>query len=131
MQTEHGRKNIKISFEFFPPKSPDMEAQLWSTVEDLKAWSPDFVSVTYGAGGTTRDTTLSTVATMDSPRLGVITASSSPMPVVIHSRGWPARARMRSISARSPTSATKGAERRLSDKERTPLCRVGRSHEPA
>jgi methylenetetrahydrofolate reductase (NADPH) len=64
MHSEHGRKNIKISFEFFPPKSADMEAQLWSTVDDLKAWQPDFVSVTYGAGGTTRDTTLSTVRTM-------------------------------------------------------------------
>lgn len=64
MKPESGRKNIKISFEFFPPKSPDMEDQLWSTVEDLKAWSPEFVSVTYGAGGTTRDTTLATVRQM-------------------------------------------------------------------
>jgi methylenetetrahydrofolate reductase (NADPH) len=62
--SDHGRKNIKISFEFFPPKAPEMEAQLWSTVEDLKAWAPDFVSVTYGAGGTTRDTTLETVRKM-------------------------------------------------------------------
>jgi methylenetetrahydrofolate reductase (NADPH) len=62
MKTE--RKRIKLSFEFFPPKNPDMETQLWDTVEDLKEWEPDFVSVTYGAGGTTRDTTLSTVAKM-------------------------------------------------------------------
>jgi len=72
--SEHGRKNIKFSFEFFPPKSPDMEAQLWNTVEDLKAWSPEFVSVTYGAGGTTRDTTLSTVRAMIQ-RAGLATAS--------------------------------------------------------
>jgi len=71
---EHGRKNIKLSFEFFPPKSPDMEGQLWSTVESLKAWSPEFVSVTYGAGGTTRDTTLSTVRTMIH-QAGLATAS--------------------------------------------------------
>ena len=72
--SEHGRKNIKISFEFFPPKNVDMEAQLWNTVEDLKAWSPEFVSVTYGAGGTTRDTTLSTVRTMIR-QAGLATAS--------------------------------------------------------
>jgi len=64
MHAEPGRKKIRISFEFFPPKSTEMEAQLWSTVEDLKVWQPEFVSVTYGAGGTTRDTTLSTVRTM-------------------------------------------------------------------
>lgn len=55
---------IKLSFEFFPPKSEDMERQLWSTVGALKGWNPDFVSVTYGAGGSTRDTTLATVARM-------------------------------------------------------------------
>lgn len=52
---------LRISFEFFPPKSPDMEDQLWQTVEALQAYRPDFVSVTYGAGGTTREPTLSTV----------------------------------------------------------------------
>ncbi|MBL0374499.1 methylenetetrahydrofolate reductase [NAD(P)H] [Rhizobium sp. KVB221] len=57
-------KNIGISFEFFPPKNAEMEAQLWSTVEALKAWDPEFVSVTYGAGGSTQDTTLATVRTM-------------------------------------------------------------------
>lgn len=54
--------DIKISFEFFPPKNAEMAAQLDSAVNDLKRWQPDFVSVTYGAGGTTRDTTLSTVS---------------------------------------------------------------------
>jgi methylenetetrahydrofolate reductase (NADPH) len=71
---DHGRKNIRISFEFFPPKSTEMESQLWSTVEDLKAWQPEFVSVTYGAGGTTRDTTLSTVRSMIQ-QAGLATAS--------------------------------------------------------
>jgi methylenetetrahydrofolate reductase (NADPH) len=55
---------IRLSFEFFPPKSDEMERQLWTAVAGLKRWNPDFVSVTYGAGGSTRDTTLSTVATM-------------------------------------------------------------------
>lgn len=57
-------EDIKLSFEFFPPKSEEMEQQLWGAVASLKRWNPDFVSVTYGAGGSTRDTTLSTVARM-------------------------------------------------------------------
>ncbi|MDM9628660.1 methylenetetrahydrofolate reductase [NAD(P)H] [Rhizobium sp. S152] len=56
------RRKIGISFEFFPPKSPDMEGQLWNTVSELQDWNPDFVSVTYGAGGTTKAPTLATVS---------------------------------------------------------------------
>lgn len=52
---------LRLSFEFFPPKSADMEGQLWETVAELGAWNPDFVSVTYGAGGSTREPTLATV----------------------------------------------------------------------
>ena len=55
------RRDIAISFEFFPPKSEEMEGQLWNTVRDLQDWNPEFVSVTYGAGGTTKAPTLSTV----------------------------------------------------------------------
>ena len=54
----------RLSFEFFPPKSEEMEVQLWKAVHELKAWNPDFVSVTYGAGGSTRDTTLGAVSRM-------------------------------------------------------------------
>ncbi|WP_284727820.1 methylenetetrahydrofolate reductase [NAD(P)H] [Sphingomonas psychrolutea] len=54
-------RRLRFSFEFFPPKSEDMADQLWKTVEALSLWTPDFVSVTYGAGGTTREPTLSTV----------------------------------------------------------------------
>lgn len=50
-----------ITFEFFPPKNKNAETQLWSALTRLAPLNPQFVSVTYGAGGTTRDTTLATV----------------------------------------------------------------------
>lgn len=52
---------IKASFEFFPPKSEKMAECLWETVERLAPLQPEFVSVTYGAGGTTRERTHKTV----------------------------------------------------------------------
>ncbi len=51
-----------VSFEFFPPKTEKMEATLWESVETLSVLNPRFVSVTYGAGGTTRERTHATVA---------------------------------------------------------------------
>lgn len=54
--------DISVSFEFFPPKSDGMMAQLWEVVKTLAPLDPAFVSVTYGAGGTTRDRTHGTVA---------------------------------------------------------------------
>jgi methylenetetrahydrofolate reductase (NADPH) len=54
--------DIDVSFEFFPPKSEKMEAQLWASIEELAPLDPSFVSVTYGAGGTTRERTHRTVA---------------------------------------------------------------------
>jgi methylenetetrahydrofolate reductase (NADPH) len=47
-----------FSFEFFPPKSPADEAQLWRSIRQLEPLHPTFVSVTYGAGGSTRDNTV-------------------------------------------------------------------------
>lgn len=51
----------KVSFEFFPPKSDAMAEQLWQVVTTLEALNPTFVSVTYGAGGSTRERTHTTV----------------------------------------------------------------------
>ena len=47
-----------ISFEFMPPRDEAGAAQLWQAISDLEPYEPTFVSVTYGAGGTTRDTTV-------------------------------------------------------------------------
>lgn len=47
----------RVSFEFFPPKTPEAEASLWKTVERLAPLNPEFVSITYGADGSTRERT--------------------------------------------------------------------------
>ncbi len=51
-----GRRSF--SFEFFPPKDDEGERQLWQTIRQLEPLQPSFVSVTYGAGGSTRDRTI-------------------------------------------------------------------------
>jgi methylenetetrahydrofolate reductase (NADPH) len=56
-----GRKLPRISFEFFPPKTEEMERTLWETIKRLAPLEPSFVSVTYGAGGSTRERTHATI----------------------------------------------------------------------
>jgi methylenetetrahydrofolate reductase (NADPH) len=56
------RGDIGVSFEFFPPKSEKMEETLWESIKTLEPLHPRFVSVTYGAGGSTRERTHATVA---------------------------------------------------------------------
>ncbi|MCB1211948.1 MAG: methylenetetrahydrofolate reductase, partial [Verrucomicrobiales bacterium] len=53
----YSRRRPTFSFEFFPPKSAEASEALFQTIEELEALKPDFVSVTYGAGGSTREMT--------------------------------------------------------------------------
>ena len=52
--------DIRVSFEFFPPKTAEMESALWDSITRLAPLEPSFVSVTYGAGGSTRERTHAT-----------------------------------------------------------------------
>ena len=64
-----------VSFEFFPPKSIAASFQLWETVQTLAPMAPEFVSVTYGAGGATRALTRDAVAAI---------AAQTPLRVAAH-----------------------------------------------
>jgi len=69
-----GARPPRVSFEYFPPKTPEAEEGLWQTAKRLAQLAPAFVSVTYGAGGTTRERTHRTVKRIQS-ELGVPTAA--------------------------------------------------------
>jgi methylenetetrahydrofolate reductase (NADPH) len=62
--SRHGSRRPRVSFEFFPPKNEEMAVSLWESVRRLEPLGPAFVSVTYGAGGSTRERTHNTVKRM-------------------------------------------------------------------
>jgi methylenetetrahydrofolate reductase (NADPH) len=55
------KRDLNVSFEFFPPKTNEMEEKLWKSISALENLNPKFVSVTYGAGGSTRERTHNTI----------------------------------------------------------------------
>ena len=82
---------IRVSFEFFPPKTEDMEKTLWEAVGRLAPLAPNFVSVTYGAGGSTRERTHATVrriltetALTPAAHLTCVAATRAEVDAVIH-----------------------------------------------
>jgi methylenetetrahydrofolate reductase (NADPH) len=64
MSRHPAQPRLRVSFEFFPPKNEEAEAGLWHAVSRLSVFNPSFVSVTYGAGGSTRERTHNTVKRM-------------------------------------------------------------------
>jgi methylenetetrahydrofolate reductase (NADPH) len=60
-QSRERTNSISVSFEFFPPKTEEMEQTLWTSIGRLAPLNPKFVSVTYGAGGSTRERTHATI----------------------------------------------------------------------
>ena len=86
-----GRRPPKISFEFSPPKTPEAEESLWQCIRRLEPLDPEFVSVTYGAGGSTRERTHRTVLRMlretslrPAAHLTCVEASRTEVDAVIH-----------------------------------------------
>ncbi len=72
MQTEPKKQALGLSFEFFPPHNAEANLRLWRSVERLAPLAPDFVSVTYGAGGATRERTNAAILTIrDRARLNI------------------------------------------------------------
>src|SRR5205807_3818398 len=85
-------RHIRVSFEFFPPKTEEMEKTLWESITRLAPLKPNFVSVTYGAGGSTRERTHATVKRMltetaltPAAHLTCVAATREEIDAVIHS----------------------------------------------
>ncbi len=85
-------EQLNISFEFFPPKTSKMETTLWDSIRRLEPLAPKFVSVTYGAGGSTRERTHATVERIvnetklqPAAHLTCVSATKEDVDQVIHS----------------------------------------------
>ena len=61
LRAAYAGSRLGISFELFPPKTPESEQMMWRTVEDLMVFSPTLITCTYGAGGSTRGKTLDVI----------------------------------------------------------------------
>lgn len=88
----YGKTAPTASFEFFPPKTPEAEAKLWEVIGTLAPLKPNFVSVTYGAGGSTRERTHATVTRIKretelvpAAHLTCINASAAEIEEIAHS----------------------------------------------
>jgi methylenetetrahydrofolate reductase (NADPH) len=89
-----GAPGLSVSFEFFPPKTPAMEETLWRSIQRLAPLRPSFVSVTYGAGGSTRERTHATISRIlaETPlrpaaHLTCVAASRADVDAVVRSYG--------------------------------------------
>ncbi len=108
-------RDIRVSFEFFPPKTGEMEKTLWEAIARLGPLKPAFVSVTYGAGGSTRERTHSTVKRLlaetelvPAAHLTCVDATRAEIDGVIESyvsAGWTLSLPAESYSAQPKTSA--------------------------
>jgi methylenetetrahydrofolate reductase (NADPH) len=89
---QHRGRRVRVSFEFFPPKTAEMESTLWEAIARLAPLGPSFVSVTYGAGGSTRERTHATVkrilaetALTPAAHLTCVAADRAELDGVVHS----------------------------------------------
>ena len=99
----------RISFEFFPPKTAEMEKRLWEVIKRLEPLAPRFVSVTYGAGGSTRERTHATVrriryetALEPAAHLTCVAATRAEIDAVAVTTGQPASATSSLCAATRP-----------------------------
>ncbi len=112
-----GREDLNVSFEFFPPKTDEMEATLWSSIKRLAPLAPKFVSVTYGAGGSTRERTARHASRASSRRRALTPAAHLTCVAASARRGRRGGPRL----SRCRREALRGAARRSGGRRRRGL----------